>query len=910
MRDLNESDVTRRQEQMVNLLSRHFTAVYHINLQEDSYIVLMRAPRRDVEYPVSETSYSTAFARYCAQGVHPEDSARVLAASRAENVRERLALEPSYTERYRDISTGAVRWTEMCVSRLPETSDEVMVTFVDCTEMIRREKRAQRHQKLRADALAFVSDHEEVDVEKFLDFFAERLLEISGCDQVAFRHVDGLRTLRNAPGVKVTPLEVCAVCPFCGISCPHTIFEEGVLELPDVRKGYRGYYPPAGCLAKSVLVGVVKIDGIQAGLLTLHYFTRHHKVSAEGFETFEMITDMLGILLSRIRVKREVAELRRAEAERQRLALDDERRRHQDTVLSAQTNFEALEKALLVLESPASVDDSRPFLDLVREHFGAHACYMSHYDFDRNRVVVLPQWVTAKKGLTEALSRPLMQTEFRDDLPTMSERTIGYYAQEEILATARAYGFEDRIRRVGIKSQIVAPIFYMGKPWGDLSMLFCENRRLTAIEESSFRRLAEVLEIAHARRVQHKTLQKALVAAQAAERTKTNFLATMSHEIRTPLNAVVGFAEFLQDDNLSEEARRNYLQGITKSSQALLALINDILDLSKIDAGRMSVRGGACDMRKLCREMRAVFAFAAQKKGVRLRYGVRSDFPVLALQEERMRQIFLNLVGNAVKFTNHGRVALVASWTPGNPENRQAPGTLTIKVMDTGVGIPVLRLRQIFDPFSEDGCVRGGKVYQGTGLGLPICKRLVESVGGKIEVSSEVGRGSLFTVTIPEVEIVAEGASPEMSGGADPAIVEETPLRTLHVVLVDDVPVNLLVIRRYIEKAGVPKENITSFGGADEALAALKRRPSAELVNTVVFTDMWMPKMTGEDLARELRQVETTLAKADGEPVHLPVIAVTADVGCADTFNLSLFDGVLTKPVTGDKIREALHRLV
>lgn len=275
-----------------------------------------------------------------------------------------------------------------------------------------------------------------------------------------------------------------------------------------------------------------------------------------------------------------------------------------------------------------------------------------------------------------------------------------------------------------------------------------------------------------------------------------------------------------------------------------------------------------------------------------------------------MRQILLNLVGNAVKFTDHGRVALVASWASGDAETPCSSGTLVIKVMDTGVGIPASRLRQIFDPFSENGGVRGGKVYQGTGLGLPICKRLVESVGGRVEVASEVGRGSLFTVTIPDVEIVTEGAPVETSGGTAPATVAETPLKALRIILVDDVPVNLLVIRRHIEKAGVPKANITSFNSADEALAALKARPLAEQVNTVVFTDMWMPKMTGEDLARELRQLATTLARADGSVVHLPVIAVTADIGCADTFDLSLFDGVLTKPITGDKIREALHRLV
>jgi len=416
--------------------------------------------------------------------------------------------------------------------------------------------------------------------------------------------------------------------------------------------------------------------------------------------------------------------------------------------------------------------------------------------------------------------------------------------------------------------------------------------------EGCHRDITALVHIQNEKALQAERLAKALEEAKAAEQMKTAFLATMSHEIRTPLNAVIGFAEFLQDASLSPEERRRYLAGITRSSNALLSLINDILDLSKLEAGKVVVRGGVCHVGRLLDEMKSIFHFNAARKGIEIGSEIADDFPAVALKEERVRQILLNLVGNAVKFTERGRVLCSASWAPSDPGR----GTVTVEVRDTGIGIPKAKQAEIFNPFVQGDGVRGGQVYEGTGLGLPICRRLVEAVGGTISLESDVGKGATFTVVIPDVEaadsraLVAETAvAPEQFGA------ELVQPRQVQVVAVDDVPLNLLVVEKFCEKSGVPKRNIRTFLKAQDALKFLAEGGAKAFPRTVVFTDMWMPEMTGEAFVRAIR----------GEPLlrTLPVVAVTADAETAGSYDMSLFDEVITKPITGDKIKAALLRL-
>jgi len=383
-------------------------------------------------------------------------------------------------------------------------------------------------------------------------------------------------------------------------------------------------------------------------------------------------------------------------------------------------------------------------------------------------------------------------------------------------------------------------------------------------------------------------LAKALVEAKRAEQRESTFLATMSHEIRTPLNAIIGFAEFLRDAGCTMADRESYVLGILNSSNALLALINDILDLSKIQAGMMPFRGGSCDLAQLFDEMDTIFRFNADKKNIKLVKTLPPDLPTVALREERIRQILINLIGNAVKFTLVGEVEYAADV------KRHSDGKCSVEIIvrDTGVGIPSDKYETIFDPFAQDGSVRGGRVYQGTGLGLSICRRLLEAVGGTISVASTIGKGSVFTVHIPNVDIAMPAGDAEAGDAPDCKLPPG-----FSVMVVDDVEMNLRIVSKHLELIGVSKDGIRCFTSAREALQSI----AAEGLPSVVFTDVWMPDMNGEAFARALRD--------DPRTAGIPVVAQTADADTvADPAN-SPFVAVLTKPLTGEKIRRLLATL-
>ena len=229
----------------------------------------------------------------------------------------------------------------------------------------------------------------------------------------------------------------------------------------------------------------------------------------------------------------------------------------------------------------------------------------------------------------------------------------------------------------------------------------------------------------------------------------------MSHELRTPLNAVIGFAEFLSREDLDEKRRREYTEGVVLSSTALLELINDILDLSKLEAGAMKMRSGSCDIGLLLRELPAIFGYRVRRHGVKLVMDApkHGEVPIVALSQQGMRQILINLVGNSAKFTDSGEIGVRMRWIA---ETR----TFHFEIWDTGCGISDEKLSKLFDPFVQDIASRmksSGGETKGTGLGLPIVKRMVDNAGGTITVRSELGKGTTFIIDIPELDPGTQG---------------------------------------------------------------------------------------------------------------------------------------------------------
>ena len=381
-----------------------------------------------------------------------------------------------------------------------------------------------------------------------------------------------------------------------------------------------------------------------------------------------------------------------------------------------------------------------------------------------------------------------------------------------------------------------------------------------------------------------KQANRANAAAAAAEehaQAKTRFLAMMSHELRTPLNAVIGFAEFMSAPDLDEAQRKDYIEGILLSSNALLDLINDILDLSKLEAGAMQMRSGVCDISQLLRELPAIFGYRVRRHGVKLRIEAppADQLPIVELAQQGVRQILINLVGNAAKFTDHGEIVVRAAWDG-------ARCNLHLEVSDTGCGISQDKMDRLFDPFIQDIRSRmqssAGEI-KGTGLGLPIVKRMVDNAGGTITARSELGKGTTFVIDIPDLVLVQNISM--IPRAAEQTIHAVMPDRVL---VVDDMTMNRKILGIHLGNLKI--KDIRYAENGERALEVM-----SEWTPDLVLTDMWMPKMDGTQLAEAMRK--------DRRLAEIPVVAVTADVDVGSTYDMSLFAKVISKPVTGDKLR-------
>lgn len=379
---------------------------------------------------------------------------------------------------------------------------------------------------------------------------------------------------------------------------------------------------------------------------------------------------------------------------------------------------------------------------------------------------------------------------------------------------------------------------------------------------------------------QTKRANEAAKVAEDHAQAKTRFLAMMSHELRTPLNAVIGFGEFLSREDTDEQHRKEYTEGILLSSNALLELINDILDLSKLEAGAMKMRSGTCDMPQLLKELPAIFGYRVRRHGVKLRIEAPPDgeMPLVELSQQGMRQILINIVGNAAKFTDKGEIVVAVNW-------KKESNTLHIEISDTGRGISKEKMARLFDPFVQDIASRmqasAGEI-RGTGLGLPIVKRMVESAEGTISAHSELGKGSKFVIDIPHLKIAEQAKSAK---SAEQAIKMALPERVL---VVDDMTMNRKILGTHLSNLKIKDIRFAENGEA--ALYVMQ-----EWVPDLVFTDMWMPKMDGTQLAEAMR--------ADRRLAEVPVVAVTADVDVGSTYDMSLFAKIISKPVTTNKLQ-------
>ena len=381
-------------------------------------------------------------------------------------------------------------------------------------------------------------------------------------------------------------------------------------------------------------------------------------------------------------------------------------------------------------------------------------------------------------------------------------------------------------------------------------------------------------------------LREEVDRSQAASRAKTAFLANMSHELRTPMSGVLGVTELMRMTPLSP-SQTEHLDLIQRSANSLLKIIDDVLELSKIEAAKVRLKKEPLDLKQICEDVYHLLRPNAEQKGLDLRLSFAADATRDFLGDStRIRQILFNLTGNAIKFTDRGHVTLDLRTDSA----RVGPVQVYFRVIDTGIGIHRDQLSQIFDKFEQAESPEGRR-SQGTGLGLAISRHLAELMNGEISVDSEIGKGSTFTV------VLSLEPNPEPPKSIAPQPQPGTPLASaLRVLVVEDNPVNQLIIRSFLERL---EASVVVTEAGESALAILRQQTF-----DLVFMDIQLPDMDGLEVTRRIRNSE-------GAGRRVPVVALTANAFVEDR-EASLAAGMdlhLRKPIQLSDLELALETL-
>ncbi len=392
-----------------------------------------------------------------------------------------------------------------------------------------------------------------------------------------------------------------------------------------------------------------------------------------------------------------------------------------------------------------------------------------------------------------------------------------------------------------------------------------------------------------------KELLQAKADAETANKAKSEFLANMSHEIRTPLNAIIGFSEILLGKITEDTEFHEYVTGISTSGKNLKSLINDILDLSKIEAGQLEILHEAVSFKSIAKEIKQIFHIKLNEKNLPLYINIDDTLPEnLILDETRIRQVLFNLVGNAIKFTLSGSITV--NFKNIRADNNRDKADLLIEVIDTGIGIEETQQELIFLPFRQRLKQRTS-VFGGTGLGLSISKRIVEMLKGTITLKSEVDKGSMFQVLIKDVEIATTGLVEDEENETTQN--DDLSFSDCTILIVDDIDSNRKVLTGYIsEFQGV---KIIEGENGEEAIEMIKQfKPD------IVLIDLLMPVMDGYEAIRIIKKSPEMKAFR-----AIPIIALTAYAVKKNMNKINaICNAFLSKPVTKQQVIDTIKKLI
>jgi len=466
-----------------------------------------------------------------------------------------------------------------------------------------------------------------------------------------------------------------------------------------------------------------------------------------------------------------------------------------------------------------------------------------------------------------------------------------------VICTAYSdYAWPDLIAKIGQSDRLVI----LKKPFDNvevlqLSLALTEKRHLLQqtrqqlehLQQAVDARTGELQAEVAVRRQAESEAQAARLAAESASRSKSAFLANMSHEIRTPMNGILGMANLLLDSGLTDE-QRSFVKTLHDSSESLLAVLNDILDFSKIEAGRMTLEDAEFELSEVVESSIELHAARALEKNLELITQIGGDVPTrLRGDAHRLRQVLLNLIGNALKFTDRGEIFLDV----GVARQDDATAELRFEVHDTGVGIAAETLPRLFQPFSQadDSTTRR---FGGTGLGLAICRRILDAMGGAITVRSQPGSGSTFSFTVP----FAKQEAP-----ADDRPPEPASLHGLRALIVDDNDTNRRVLRHLVGTWGIESE---AARGGREALEAVRAAAAAPHPFDLVLLDMQMPEMDGLMLADAIQALQLA------EPPRLVMLTSMTERLAADDVRRHGLDACLSKPLRHLQLFQCLTAVI